>query len=523
MHITDKLVKPVTEMKYLNADNVSRYRCIMRIFFENYEKLRYWLYQEDVYEEMIREPMWADYKPEQCQQDLTMLTEWKNLSTMQDTRKVSSIEEFKNKKYRYQMSEYSVEIERLVIRLENLFVEGASLEPTLLERIRLAIEKFPEMAMKDRNDVYTWWNDMNNDFVNLNQNYQDYIRDLNSVKAEEMMHTREFLIFKDRLIEYLRNFVKGLQHNVGAIEENLRLLEDEKKEAVFRKIVEYQMLIPRLDTDVTEKDIEENVRGRFQSIFSWFVGSDGQENEAGKLFDATNEIIRRMTRYAAQLSEKNSVGANRKEEYRKVAEIFMRCETLNEAHKMSAMVFGIEKPYHLSGDTTRETESMNKGVYNEPPVCVELKPRVRTFREKSKRSSITESSEQKRALREELLKKQSEDMAKVRALEDDGIIDFSNLPVLEPGTREILLKWISNAMESSGLTARTDEGRTYILDIGNKMEIESADGIGSEIESAAGMENKNEIKSTAEKCVVRCEDGNFTMPKMRIIFQEDTK
>ena len=88
-------------------------------------------------------------------------------------------------------------------------------------------------------------------------------------------------------------------------------------------------------------------------------------------------------------------------------------------------------------------------------------------------------------------------------------------------------------MESSGLTARTDEGRTYILDIGNKMEIESAVGIGSEIESAAGigseiksaagMENKNEIKSTAEKCVVRCEDGNFTMPKMRIIFQEDTK
>ena len=42
------------------------------------------------------------------------------------------IEEFKNKKFRYQMSEYSVEIERLVIRLENLFVEGASLEPTLL-------------------------------------------------------------------------------------------------------------------------------------------------------------------------------------------------------------------------------------------------------------------------------------------------------------------------------------------------------------------------------------------------------
>ncbi|RHO78630.1 DUF2397 family protein [Clostridium sp. AF43-10] len=73
MQALDKIIKPLTEVKYLNADNVSRYRCIMRIFFENYEKLRYWLYQEDVYDEMRRDPLWADYKLEQCQQDLSML------------------------------------------------------------------------------------------------------------------------------------------------------------------------------------------------------------------------------------------------------------------------------------------------------------------------------------------------------------------------------------------------------------------------------------------------------------------
>ena len=132
MQITEKLIKPLTETKYLNADNVDRYRCIMRIFFDNYEKLHYWMYQEDVYQEMIQNSYFADYRIEQCQQDLAMLTEWKNLNTIQDTRKVSSIEEFKNKKFRYQMSEYSVEIERLVLRLENLQIEGASLEPTLL-------------------------------------------------------------------------------------------------------------------------------------------------------------------------------------------------------------------------------------------------------------------------------------------------------------------------------------------------------------------------------------------------------
>ena len=58
-----------------------------------------------------------------------------------------------------------------MLRLENLFIEGASLEPTLLERIRINISRFSQMADEDLNKVYTWWNDLNNDFVRLNQNY----------------------------------------------------------------------------------------------------------------------------------------------------------------------------------------------------------------------------------------------------------------------------------------------------------------------------------------------------------------
>ena len=493
MQVADKLIKPLTEAKYLNADNVSRYRCIMRIFFEHYEKLKYWLYQEEVYEEMVQDPLFTGYRPEQCQQDLAMLTEWKNLNTIQDTKKVASIEEFKNKKYRYQMTEYSVEIERLVIRLENLFIEGASLEPTLLERIRRSIEQFADIAGKDQSEVYTWWTDLNNDFVRLNQNYQDYIRDLNSVRAEEMMHTKEFLVFKDRLIEYLRSFIKGLQRNVGVIEENLRLQKEELKKQVFEKVVDYEWSIPRMEIEVSKEMIEQNVRGRYQSIYDWFVGSEGQENEAGKLFDATNDIIRRITRYAAQLSEKNALGANRKEEYRKVAELFLRCQDVEEAHKMSAMVFCMECPQHLSGDLIRGTDSMNIGVYEEQPMEIILKPRVRTYREKSRRSAIRETAAQKQETRRKMLEKQKEETEKLRALEVDGKIYFDKLPVLETRIREILLKWLSDAMESADFSARTDDGRRYILDRGQ----------------------------AGETCVVHCEDGNFTMPKFTLVFQEE--
>ena len=94
MELSEKLLKPVMETKYLSVENTDRYRCILRYFFLNYEKLRYWLSQEDVYEELHSHEYFEEYTLEQCQQDLTSLVTWKNLVTIQDTRKVSSIENY---------------------------------------------------------------------------------------------------------------------------------------------------------------------------------------------------------------------------------------------------------------------------------------------------------------------------------------------------------------------------------------------------------------------------------------------
>ena len=493
MQVSDKLIKPLTEAKYLNADNVSRYRCIMRIFFEHYEKLKYWLYQEEVYEEMIKDPFFADYRPEQCQQDLTMLTEWKNLNTIQDTKKVASIEEFKNKKYRYQMTEYSVEIERLVLRLENLFIEGASLEPTLLERIRRGIERFPEMVERDKNEVYTWWTDLNNDFVRLNQNYQDYMRELNSVKAEEMMKTREFLLFKDRLIEYLRSFVKGLQANVSAIEQKLRNMDRETVHQILEKATAYELSIPRMDVEIDDQMIFDKNQGRWESIVEWFSGKDGAESEAGKVFDTTNEIIRKITRYAARISEMSSQGSNRREEYKKVARIFHECRDIQQAHRLAAVVFGIEKPFHLKGNLQRETDSINSGVYEEAPGVITLTPRIRTYREKAKRTGIRDHSKEKEEMRASEIKRLEQERKLLKSYIKDNRLEFASLPEIEPQVRDIFLLWLSKALERKDHRAKTEEGQIYY--------IEQAD--------------------VQEYCTLNCTDGTFQMPAYTMIFEEE--
>lgn len=253
MKIQEKTRKPMMEAKYLNVENTDRYRPIIRLFYLKYEKLKYWMYQEEVFAELKEDPYFSEYTMEQCQQDLTALAGWGNLVTIQDTRKVTTIEEFKNKKFRYQLSEVAVEIERMAIRIENLFIEGSSLEPTLLERLRIYIGKLEEIGNEKEELLYGWWNDLNNDFIRLNQNYQDYMRELNSVKAEELMKTKEFLLFKDRLIEYLRSFVKSLQVNTTPIEQKIRTVKQETIENILKQVTAYKLKIPRIDVEWTRR------------------------------------------------------------------------------------------------------------------------------------------------------------------------------------------------------------------------------------------------------------------------------
>ena len=493
MRVYEKLLKPLIETKYLTVENADRYRSIIRLFYVEYEKLKYWMYQEEVLDALKENDYFRDYTLEQCRQDLSALVSWGNLATIQDTKKVSTIEEFKNKKFRYQLTEYSVEIERMVVRLENLFIEGASLEPTLLERIRLNLSKIEEIIQSDEEHIHSWWEDLNNDFKRLNQNYQDYMRDLNSVKAEEMMKTKEFLIFKDRLIEYLRSFVKSLQMNVTMIEKFLADVPGEIIHTLLEKVVAYELSIPRIDVEINEEQIWNKMQGRWDSIYDWFLGKSQGGSEAGKVFDTTNEIIRKITRYAARISEQSSSGANRREEYAKLAKMFSRCDSMESAHRLSASVFGIEKPLHLKGEIERKTESINSGVYEEEAKKFTVMPRVRNYREKSRRTGIVERTREKEQMREESLRQLERQRKLLSGYVTENRLEFRNLPVIEPYVRDVFLMWLSKALEHKNKKAKTEDGRNYY------------------IEESSGQ----------EQCIVTCEDGTFQMPAYVLVFEEE--
>lgn len=479
MKITEKLLKPITEVKYLQTENAHRYRPILRYMYEQYEKIKYNMYIEDIFYELSKEEHFKDYTLEQCNLDLKALVEWGNLVAMQDISNVATIQEFKNRKYIYQLSEYSVEIERLVIRLENLSIEGASLEPSLFERLRLELEKINKVLLLSDKDLGLWWNDINGDFKRLNQNYQDYIKTFYGIKAEEFMKSSQFIVYKTELVQYLRDFIKELQNNSSKIEKILLGITAEEEEKLLEKVYNYERSIPRIEYIPTEEEIRSKNEGKWLNLKLWFIGTKNRTSEAIRSLEITDEIIRKITRYASQISESSGNALNRKEEYKKICELFCKCDTFEEANKLSSLVFGIARTKHIKSNLAKATDNINISIYEEVPDVVEIKPRVRNYQSKRIRIAIPDKSEEKRQLKAKYLKQIQEEREQISKITKNNRILISDISLVSNNIRRTLLKWIAKANATHDKIGRTDDGRQYkvvLLDKEKRCTIVSDDG-----------------------------------------------
>lgn len=497
MEINEKLARKITETSYLTAENVKRYRPILRYFYEQYEKINYMLYKEEVFDEVQGKMNFENYTMEMCENDLEALVTWGNLTALQDTNNVTTVEEFKHRKFRYQLSEYAVEIERLVIKLENLHIEGASLEPKLIERIKEAIEAINRVSVESEADVHNWWENLNNDFKRLNQDYQDYIKTFYTVKMEEVAKSKQFILYKNDLVKYLREFIKLLQENSYVIEEKLNKLDEQTENRILEKVYLAQKRIVRIDKieeEINEEELKQRNIEKWKNIKKWFIGTNTSSSEVEKINEKTTEIIRKITRIANQIAEAKGNVSSKKAEYKKICEMFCKTENIEEAHKLSSLVFGMFNTRHTKGNYVRETDSINSSLLEEKSNEYEVKPRIRQYREKMPRTSIQDRTKEKEKYIENYLQQLENERKEIKKYIKDGKIDIKTLPEVKSTFRKTILKWISkvNQMKTNQITI--EDGSMIKL-------IKPENG---------------------EKCILKCEDGNLEMPAFILEFVQST-
>lgn len=495
MDISSKTKKKVMEASYLTADNAHRYRVILRIAYSQYEKMKLWLYKEDIYTQIKKIEGFEDYSIDNLKQDLDSLELWGNFLTIQDAGRAKTLEEFKNRKFKYQISPNTIEFERTLIKLESADeISRGSLEISLIERFKNTLKQINDLELAEEQEIFSWWNTLNSDFKTLNENYQDYISIFYSPKTEELLKTTEFLIFKENFIRYIRNFIKGIQMHVPEIMRILENTKDDLMQQLIKKIIEYEKNNISLDKNYNIEEKFEFNYERYINIKQWFIGDGKNISMIDSLLDNTNEIVRKITRYALQIIDMQTSGGSRKEEYKTLVNIFNNCEDIEEAHKLSSVVFGVISSRHIVCESDRETESINSSIFEEKPTIVTVKPSNRYREKTASRTYVKDKSKEKKEKAIEVLRQREKERYILESRIKDNKLSFKDLDGITREERTVFLRWLS-----LGLNRKNNEW----------------------VKNEFGKFYKVKNLDEKETILIKCKDGDLTMIAYELIFKEE--
>ncbi len=456
----------ISVISYLNAPEAFLYRTIMRILYREKESYNSQLSTDDIFLKLKNYEEHSTVSLEKLKLALSQLTAWGCLLPMQDPRRVKTIEEYQNKIYRYSLTEEAVIVERMTIELENMFSEGTTLSSSLLSRIDNAVSDIQFVInTKSNQELNEWWKNLREDFKRLSTNYSDYLHSFCSVKGEKLISSVEFLIHKDKFIDYLRNFITQLQRYSVKIENNLKKLSSERKARLLERIVESEQEIPR--TNYTDTQNNEEVKNKiytdWNSLYQWFVSESGRESVCNNAMEYTNDIIRKMVNNAVLLMELQSSGISKKHEYQKYMQMFADCQNIDEAHCLSAHVFGVMEVSHYKYNAEKETDSIFKNACDVAPQMFVIKPVTRKYKPRIKTDGVVLRTWEKEIYRKKRFEKTEHErqMIEQYIVNNQLCVDTLKGDNIPRQIRITLLKWITSAMQNRSRTGITDFGRKF--------------------------------------------------------------
>lgn len=486
-------MEQIKEAAYLSAPKSAVYRRIMNIFFKEYEKMKFYLYKEDIYNEIKKISEFDDYSMEDLKTDLDALVEWNNLSAIQDTKKVYTISEYKNREFRYSMSERAVILERAAVMIDNLHLETGNLSTNYILRIQDSLEQIKRISEHEENvdKINELWKILQEDFKKLNQNYQDYLRDFYIQKPEFYGEIMEFISYKQKFVSILKNFVRELQTNSRRLEKTIENIKEKMENKILFLIIKAEIENQEMNLnkifltpEELKENVEENIKGKWESLKNWFVSSEERKSECRQFLDITGEIIRKILQDAFFLTQKQSWGINKKEEYKKILKMFSECEDIKEAHKLSAHVFGIQNIRHYVTEISKGTESIEESIYDEKCGEYKLESHNRVYKPKLEKSGFENRDDIKEKFRLEYKEKLEENKKMIKKYLSRGKLDISKIEgEVSSDFRKFILNMISAANLSENKISTTEYGQKY------------------------------KMVQLEERFVLKCEDGNLEMPK----------
>lgn len=490
MLVEKKFLNQIEEAKYLVQDNTARYRAIMRFFYTKYEEAEYWLYKEQIFDNV--KTIINNYTIEECERDLDFLLDNKSLTKIQDTKNVSTIKDFKYHNFRYQMTDKAVILERTTIELENIEVKVANLEPRLFERIHHLLKQLCDIYTLDENKIYELWSDINTDFKNLNEQYQDFLKKFHEAKTEELLQSEKFLEFKSGMINYITNFINSYIKCSSNIKNTFLKIDGQMENYLMDSLISHQKKAPKISPEFDYEKLRHVNIGKWNSLKKWFIVDNGM-SEGERLLEATQNVIEKIYKYAGSLMELHGNMINRKEDYKHICHLFDQFNSLEDAEKLSSVIFGVIETNHYSNSSNLFTESLINS-YEVTPIEITINTSNKQYKSKPVSSYVVDKTNEKEKLLKDVILNDNIRKEKIMNLIKNGKIVLENEIYLDMIERRYVLDLIEKYQDVK--TKETEFGYSYYInnyDKAKKCKIISPDGIFELSSRTIIIENKIEV------------------------------
>ena len=464
------LFDKIDETKYLSESKADIYRPICRLLFQKtaqeFQGSMYTVGEilADLKHRPEFEDRFMDLTERELDEALKSLEKWGNVIGHQDTSKAKRIEELKNRRSLYSITDITIELERMIVGLQSSLksIRGIEFERHIPDRMMEELAKLKNWQEGQTYDLRIVWKELMDRFKSLQTESSNFFAQISRASSnEELLRTASFLAYKEKFVQMLRNFVLVIMEKQEKVKQYFFDIPDD----AIQRIVDH-IVAKEEDSDLTGDFCAEESRSarllEWQGLKGWFIEINGKKPGVRFLIDQAKNTIVRVVKIAEQVTDRYNHFKSRKNDCLQLARLFANARTIEECHRLSAYVFGVQQTFHLYTIPKPSDDHYNT-AWEYAPHEITINKNKPGRREGKIKQALDENP-----LKEyELLKQHQELQTIMRCYFDelsaDGKIVFEELPVLHPIIRNTLLDLIGQANASSKKIARTDNGAKFRL------------------------------------------------------------
>ncbi|MFG2038922.1 TIGR02677 family protein [Dactylosporangium sp. NPDC048998] len=275
---------------------------------------------------------------------LDALVDWGVLDRGQDGARAATLAEYRNRHSVYQFTEAGYRAHRAVESVLAAGVGDSSLSRLVFADLLADLKALAAAnAEGDAEEVYRKLSRLDRALADIAERAARFYHMLGDLGRTPDVRPEAFLAHKDALLTHLRDFHDELQRYTPRLREAVHEVEATGLDRMIEAAAEAD---ERLFTTPAER--LDDWRRRWAGLRSWLAPpADGALSEADRLAGATMAAIGDVLALLRRVTEARRGGVSRESQLRHLAAWFTRVGSVEVAHALFDVVFGLGAPRHV--------------------------------------------------------------------------------------------------------------------------------------------------------------------------------